>query len=71
MASTRGDYPVNTYELRAVVSRMAQLTPGDFAAVARQHRFRAIGSPAVLVQALQAECDVKQGGKKAVVGFIG
>lgn len=48
---------------------LQRLTPGDFAAVLRQHRFRPIQSPAALVSALEDECAVKEGGK-ASIGFI-
>ena len=39
--------------------RLANLTPGDFAAVMRRHRFHPIDSSAELVGALQAECAIK------------
>ncbi len=45
------------------------LTPGDFAAVVRQNRFRPITSSAGLVAALEAECAVKEGAK-AAIGFL-
>lgn len=54
---------------RVAVERLATVTPGDFAAVARQHRFRPIGSVSGLIAALEAECSLKKGGHKAV-GFI-
>ena len=54
---------------RTVVERIATLTPGDFAAVARQHRFRPIGSVPDLITALEAECSIKKDSRKAV-GFI-
>ena len=56
-------------ELRARVNSMQRLTPGDFAAVLRQHRFRPIETPAGVVAALEAECAVKDGGKLSI-GFI-
>ena len=56
--------------LHAQVTRLTQLTPGDFAAVVRQHRFRAIQSPAALVRALDAECALKEGGGKTAIGFF-
>lgn len=49
--------------------RLQRLTPGDFAAVLRQHRFRPIESPVTLIAALEAECAVKEGGK-ASIGFF-
>ena len=51
------------------VSQMKNLTPGDFAAVARQHRFRRISSPETLFAALVAECEIKEGAKSGI-GFL-
>ena len=51
------------------VMRMQQLTPGDFAAVIRQNRFRPITSATALIAALEAECAVKEGAK-ASIGFL-
>lgn len=51
------------------LKKMLKLTPGDFAAVVRQNRFRPITSPAALVSALEAECAVKEGAKVGM-GFI-
>ena len=51
------------------VSRMKNLTPGDFAAIARQSRFRRINSPGELLSALEAECGIKEGAKSAI-GFV-
>lgn len=56
-------------DLLARVMRLGQLTPGDFAAVLRQHRFRPIESSSAMVSALEAECAVKEGGK-ASIGFL-
>src|SRR5690606_16341683 len=56
-------------ELRARVNSLQRLTPGDCAAVLRQHRFRPITTPDGLVIALEAECAVKEGGKLSI-GFI-
>ena len=53
----------------ARISRLGSLTPGDFAAAVRQHRFRPIASPAALVSALEAECAVKHGTNRAI-GFL-
>jgi len=54
---------------RTAVARLTTLTPGDFAAVARQHRFRPVGSVSALIAALEAECSIKKDSRKAV-GFI-
>lgn len=56
-------------DARARLARLARLTPGDFAAVLRQHRFRPIASAAALVTALEAECTVKEGAQRAI-GFL-
>ena len=56
-------------ELLARTTCLERLTPGDFAAVLRQHRFRPIESAEMLVSALEAECAVKEGGK-ASIGFL-
>lgn len=48
---------------------LRNLTPGDFAAVARQHRFRPLTSPASFVLALQSECAVKEKSGPAI-GFL-
>ncbi|QOL48538.1 AAA family ATPase [Massilia litorea] len=45
------------------------LAPGDFATVARQHRFRPVASPAAFVLALQNECAVKEKSGPAI-GFL-
>ena len=54
---------------QARISRLPSLTPGDFAAVVRQHRFRPITSAAALVSALEAECAVKHGTNRPI-GFL-
>ncbi|TIC80356.1 ATP-binding protein [Crenobacter intestini] len=53
----------------ARVARLPQLTPGDFAAVLRQHRFHPLPSAAALVTALEAECSLKDNAQKAI-GFV-
>ena len=56
-------------EQHARISRLVSLTPGDFAAVVRQHRFRPITSAAALVSALEAECAVKLDTSRTI-GFV-
>lgn len=56
-------------ELRPHLDRLVQLTPGDFAAVVRQHRLRPIATAAGLITALAAECALKEGGRP-VIGFV-
>lgn len=55
-------------DLLAHLSRLQTLTPGDFAAVIRQHRFRAFTSSSELLTALEGECALKPGAKRAI-GF--
>ncbi|SFU31970.1 ATPase family associated with various cellular activities (AAA) [Nitrosomonas eutropha] len=62
------DLSVPQPDLRSQIKRLHHLTPGDFAAVIRQHRFRPIESPAALISALEAECAVKEG-KSTSAGF--
>jgi hypothetical protein len=50
------------------LSRLLALTPGDFAAVRRQHRFRPVTSATAWVAALEAECELKTAPKRAI-GF--
>lgn len=55
--------------LRDRVMRLRNLTPGDFAAVMRQNRFRTISSAQELLNALEAECSLKEGAG-AAIGFV-
>jgi len=66
---TNLEFPEPQPDLWSRIRRLQQLTPGDFSAVLRQHRFRPIESCAMLVSALEAECAVKDGGK-ASIGFL-
>lgn len=56
-------------EQLARVTQLRKLTPGDFAAVIRQSRFRPIDTVAAFVSALVGECAVKEGGG-AGIGFL-
>ena len=51
------------------VRRLARLTPGDFAALARRHRFTPFTDAAGLVAALDQECALKHG-RQAAIGFL-
>ena len=51
------------------VTRLPSLTPGDFAAVLRRHRFAPLSDASALVQALTDECTLKDA-PKAVLGFV-
>jgi len=55
--------------LRPRLARLRQLTPGDFAAVMRQQRFRPLADAVALVAALEDECALKEGAK-AAMGFV-
>lgn len=57
--------PFEEARLRA----LAVLTPGDFAAVARQSQFRRLATAAEWVSALEAECRHKQCQPRAPIGF--
>jgi transitional endoplasmic reticulum ATPase len=46
------------------------LTPGDFAGVARQHRFRPLASASDLVDALKREHDLRQTSRTRSIGFL-
>jgi transitional endoplasmic reticulum ATPase len=48
------------------LARLQKLTPGDFAAVIRQSRFRRIAYCATMVAALEAECAVKDCGTAGI-----
>lgn len=51
------------------VARLGCLTPGDFAAVVRQHRFRQLASPLRLLEALERETALKEGAARKAIGF--
>ena len=46
------------------------LTPGDFAAIERQHRFRPVADAAAMVSALAAECAIKKASAPRPIGFV-
>jgi ATP-dependent 26S proteasome regulatory subunit len=48
---------------------LALLTPGDFAALARRHRFTPFAGSAQMVEALEQECMLKRG-RSAPIGFL-
>lgn len=56
-------------EVQARLAKLALLTPGDFAAVARRHRFHPIIDPADFIDALVGECSLKEGGRQRAIGF--
>jgi len=60
--------PATQAEL-ARLGSLRKLTPGDFAAVARQHRFRPLASAAAFIEALAQECRLKAP-TSAAIGFL-
>lgn len=54
---------------RAQLAKLCRLTPGDYAAVIRQHRFRPISGVDEFIGALTAECTLK-GGRNTPIGFL-
>lgn len=56
-------------DVLARVRRLALLTPGDYAALARRHRFTPFDRCAQVVDALEQECMLKRG-KSATIGFL-
>ena len=61
--------PLPTAEEQSRLARLDQLTPGDFATVLRQHRFRPIQNAAALASALESECMMKESTKRSI-GFL-
>ncbi len=49
---------------------MAVLTPGDFAALARRHRFQPFRDALELVEALRGECALKNVSSERRIGFV-
>lgn len=56
--------------LKYALQKLDGLTPDDFAALERQHRFRPIGDADALITALQAECALKMPHRKQAIGFV-
>ena len=60
------DAPDNA--LAARLGRLRNVTPGDFAAVVRRHRFQPVRTAAEMVTALEEECGLKENSKRPI-GF--
>lgn len=60
--------PAPTAQDTAAVARLRQLTPGDFATVARRHAFAPLASAAQWVRALGEECALKASNARPI-GF--
>lgn len=52
------------------VARLQVLTPGDFAAIARRHRFSPLRDAKDLASALRDECLMKEDGRRGRMGFV-
>jgi transitional endoplasmic reticulum ATPase len=55
--------------LRVRLDALHNLTPGDYAAVARQHRFKTMRHPAAFVDALELEASLKEVSGRSI-GFV-
>lgn len=53
----------------ATLAQLPQLTPGDFAAALRQHRFAPLDGAPTLLKVLQAECALKENAGQRI-GFV-
>ena len=53
------------------LAALPNVTPGDFAAVARRHRFAAFKDAAGFIQAVAEECALKKDAPKRAIGFTG
>jgi SpoVK/Ycf46/Vps4 family AAA+-type ATPase len=62
--------PSPDISLRGRLSGLTVLTPGDFATLARQHRFRPFATARELLDALDRECAAKEDGRRRRIGFI-
>ena len=62
-----GGFSLAARRLRA----LPNVTPGDFAAVVRRHRFAAFKDAAGFVAAVEEECALKKDGLKRAIGFTG
>ncbi len=56
--------------LKNSLHKLDDLTPGDFAALARQHRFRPLKDAQALISALQNECALKTPYHRQPIGFL-
>ncbi len=55
--------------LQSVLQKLDDLTPGDFAVLERQHRFRPITDVRAMIAVLQAECALKTPHFRQPIGF--
>lgn len=52
------------------IAQLRNLTPGDFAAVARRHRFAPFEKVDEWLKAIKAECEIKQENNRRSIGFL-
>ncbi|MDD2760817.1 MAG: ATP-binding protein [Methylomonas sp.] len=64
------DLPIPDEHAQNYLQRLDGLTPGDFAVLARQHRFRPFKEVTALVRALEAECALKTPHRRQPIGFV-
>ena len=57
-------------EVKNRVKSLKNLTPGDFAAVIRQNRFRPMNHAKLFLERLQEELSVKEGSNEVKMGFL-
>ncbi len=62
--------PAPDAAVQARLARLPNLAPGDFAAAARQHRFRSFADACDLLAVLEAECRLKPEGGERPIGFV-
>ncbi len=60
---------VPTNKDQQALKQLPNLTPGDFAAITRQHRFRPFTTASALVSALEYEAGLKEGMQTSKIGF--
>jgi SpoVK/Ycf46/Vps4 family AAA+-type ATPase len=62
--------PIQGDILQRKMQCLPNITPGDFAAIARQNRFNSIDTAFDLLKALEAECGLKENAVKQSIGFV-
>lgn len=64
------ELPEPDKSMKTCLQQLEALTPGDFAVLARQHRFRPLVNSHALIDALKSECDLKTPHRKRSIGFV-
>lgn len=65
------ELPLRDNHWQYLVHGITNLAPGDLAAIVRQHRFKPFKDADGFVQAVVRECQLKEGGVKRGIGFLG